>query len=363
MSKPLAVTFPVVLLILDWYPLERYQSFSKLRFVFIEKVPFIVLSFFSSVLTTFAQKSVNAVATLEELPFSVRILVAVKSLIAYLWKILVPWELLPYYPYPNPGDVVFLSAEYLFPTVLVIVVTVICILIAKAQRLWLSVWGYYVVSLIPVLGIVQVGSQAMADRYTYLPSLGAFLLAGLAVTWILTIANRLRKMQALTINFLCAAILFLMSVAMSYLTIKQIDIWRNNINLWTYVIEEAPSSGTLAYYKRGKAYDAIGQFEKALTDYNKVIAVEPFRADAYFTRGILFDKMGKYIAAIQDYSQAITLNQYGAISDIGRERYFLLRGVTYLKLNQYEPAVSDLKRACDLGNREGCEIFQTLTRQ
>ncbi len=363
MSKPMAVTFPVVLLILDWHPLERYQSFSKFRFVLIEKVPFIVLSLFSSVLTTLAQKSVNAVATLEELPFSVRILVAVKSLVAYLWKILMPWELLPLYPYPNPGDVAFLSAEYFFPTVLVIVVTVICILVAKSQRLWFAVWCFYVLSLMPVLGIVQVGSQAMADRYAYLPSIGTFLLAGLAVAWVLTVAYGLGKRQALTINVLCTAILFLVLVAMSYLTIKQIGIWRNNIDLWTYVIERAPSSGTLAYYKRGKAYDAIGQFEKALTDYNKVIAVEPFRADAYYTRGILFDKMGNFIAAIQDYSQAITLNQYGASSDIGRERYFLFRGVTYMKLNQYEPAVADLKRACDLGNREGCKIFQTLTRQ
>src|SRR5208337_114159 len=105
-----------------------------------------------------------------------------KSLVAYLGKMLWPVDLVPYYPYP--GNVSILSFEYLSAIALVIGITAVCIILAKKQKLWLTVWGIYVVTLLPVLGIVQVGNQSMADRYMYLPSLGPFLIMGLIAAWI-----------------------------------------------------------------------------------------------------------------------------------------------------------------------------------
>jgi len=181
MSKPMAVALPVVLLILDWCPLDRVRSRPALRTVLFEKIPFSALSLFSSIMTILAQQSGESIASLELTPFSTRVLVATKALIAYLGKMLAPRDLVAYYPYPR--EVSFFSFEYLSAAILVLGITAGCVVLARKQKLWLSAWGYYVITLIPVLGIVQVGNQAMADRYTYLPGLGPFLVAGLGVAW------------------------------------------------------------------------------------------------------------------------------------------------------------------------------------
>ena len=95
---------------------------------------------------------------------------------------LLPLRLIPYYPYPK--EVSLLSVSTLLAIGLVIVITATCVVLLKKQKLWLSAWVFYVVTLVPVIGIIQVGNQAMADRYTYLPSLGPFLIAGLCAAWI-----------------------------------------------------------------------------------------------------------------------------------------------------------------------------------
>ncbi len=181
LSKPMAVTIPVVLLLFDWYPFNRIQSLKTFRAACVEKLPFIALSLLALILAILAQKAVGAMRTVEFAPVTTRILVAGKSLIAYLWKMAVPLNLIPFYPHPRNAS--FLSLEYLAAIVLVIGITTTCIVIAKKQKLWLSVWGYYVVTLVPVLGIIQVGGQSMADRYTYLPSIGPFLIFGLFIAW------------------------------------------------------------------------------------------------------------------------------------------------------------------------------------
>ncbi len=111
LSKPMAVSLPVVLLILDWYPFGRIQSLKTFRDSFVDKIPFIALSIVSSILTVLAQRAEGAVTAIEAIPLSTRMLVASKSLIAYLWKMLMPMHLIPYYPYPN--DASLFSLEYL----------------------------------------------------------------------------------------------------------------------------------------------------------------------------------------------------------------------------------------------------------
>jgi hypothetical protein len=173
LSKPMAVTLPVVLLALDWYPFNRLRSPRAFRLALIEKLPFFALSLLSSMLTVLAANKGGAMELMETVSLSTRVLVGFRSLVAYLGKMLWPLNLVPYYPYPK--DASPLSLEYFSAIVLVIGITAACMVMAKKQKLWLSVWGYYVVTLVPVLGIVQVGGQAMADRFTYLPSLSPFL--------------------------------------------------------------------------------------------------------------------------------------------------------------------------------------------
>jgi len=357
LSKPMAVTLPLVLLMLDWYPFKRIQSVKSFRSAFVEKLPFIALSLISSILTILAQRAGGSMGMMVFVPLSTRLLVAVKALVAYLCKMILPMNLIPYYAYPK--DVTVYSPEYFSAAILIIVITVMCILYAKRQKVFLTVWGYYVVTLIPVIGIVQVGEQAMADRYTYLPSLGPFLIVGLLGAWIYGRVHALQR-WSLTIKVSALAITLLIFFVLVSLTLRQIAIWKNPITLWTYVIEREPARIPGAYVNRGVAFHKEGQLNKAIADFNMALFLDSFSVDAYYGRGTIFFEMGQFEKAVADLDKAISLSNYGAKSDVGRELFFLNRGFAYSKLNQNALAASDFRKACELGSLVGCDMIKTL---
>lgn len=356
LSKPMAITLPIVLFILDLYPLSRIHSFKSFRNVCIEKIPFIVLSLISSVLTVLAQKAGGALNTVVMAlePLSSRLALAAKTLISYLGMMILPLDLIPLYPYPK--NIAPLSSTYLLPSALVIAITIICFIFVKKQGLWLAAWSYYVVTLIPVLGLVPVGIQSMADRYTYLPSLGPFIIAGLLVSWG---GGKVMGKRGSAIKVASAAVALLVVVVMAYLTFKQIRVWKNNITLWSHLIAVEPERVPTAYGNRGDSFADRGELNKAIEDYNKAIALAPFYPDIYFERGLVFAKMHQFDKAISDYNQAIILDQNGLKSDVGRKLYFLNRGLAYLETARFELAVSDLKLACDMGSGRGCRILES----
>jgi tetratricopeptide (TPR) repeat protein len=338
LSKPMAISLPVVLLVLDWHPFERIPSFKALRTAIVEKLPFIALSIVSSILTVLAQRAAGAVVSMEYAPLSTRILVGMRSLVAYLWKMVLPLDLVPFYPYPK--DASLFSLEYLSAVILVGGITAACIVLAKRQKLWLSVWGYYVITLLPVLGIVQVGLQSMADRYMYLPGLGPFLVIGLMSAWIWARIQRPDK-QGLIARSLTVAAALLVFISLSYLTFKQIGIWKNSIVLWSYVIEKEPERVPVAYYNRGTTFERMGMPDRAIADYDKAIAIKPSYYDAYNNRGLAFEKMGLLDKAIADYDRAIALkpSYYEAFNN---------RGLAFQKMGLLDNAVKDLEMAMTL---------------
>jgi len=338
LSKPMAVSLPFVLLILDWYPLNRVDSLKTFRAAFIEKLPFIFLTAVSSMLTIMAQNAEEAMHMMEFVPLSTRAIVAAKSLIAYLWNMAFPLHLVPYYPYPN--DVSFFSIRYLSAVVLVGGITAACVIAAKKQKLWLSVWGYYVITLIPVIGIVQVGGQAMADRYTYLPGLGPFLLIGLAAAWISTTWHTPNKRGKVLMLFFAAAVV-LVFVSTSFLTVRQIGAWKNSIALWDYVIERQPLGVSIAYNNRGKVFIDMGRLDEAIADLNKAIALDPSYYRAYYNRGFVFDKMGRLDEAIADFDKAIVL------APSFHEAYYN-RGLTYNKTGLFDKAIGSLSKSLEI---------------
>jgi tetratricopeptide (TPR) repeat protein len=348
LSKPMAVTLPLVLLILDWYPFNRIRHPGIFSPVFVEKIPFFALSLCSSILTILAQKAV--IGPFELYPLPTRLLVGGKALIVYLWKMTVPLNLVPYYAYPK--DVSLLSAGYLLPIVLVAGITIGCIVLAKKQRLWLSAWSYYIVTLIPVLGIVQVGSQSMADRYTYLPSLGPFIVTGLMVRWFMTRVDTLTKRRAM-IRFFSVAIAFSAFVTMAYLTFEQIGVWKNSIDLWDYVIDRDTERDPLPFVNRGVAFGRMGQIDRAREDFDKAIDANPRIAEAYVNRGVAFGQMGQIDRAREDFDKAIDLKPDNASA-------YWNRGNAYLKLGNKKRAISDFQKACYLGTNEACEMLQHL---
>ncbi len=339
MSKPMAVSLPAVLLILDWYPLERIGSIKTARSAVVEKLPFIALSFASSVVTVLAQKSGGALVPLEAVPLSVRAAVVLKSPIAYIGKMILPLNLLPFYPYPNSKDVSFLSMEYFSAAVLMGGITIACIATAKRHRVWLSAWCYYLITLIPVLGIFQVGSQSMADRYTYLPSLGPFLIAGLAAAWGYTSVNSLIK-KRLIIGLFSATLSILLFSSLTYLTLKQIGIWKNSIDLWSSIIEKG-SEKAMAYNNRGEAFERMGRMDEAVEDYRKAVAIAPNATVSYYHLGEAFMRKGQYDEAIKEYKRVVSLDPNFTAA------YFNL-GVAYASKGLRDEAIMYYKAALKL---------------
>jgi Tfp pilus assembly protein PilF len=338
MSKPMAVSLPIVLLILDWYPFNRISSLKTFRISFIEKLPFIAISIGSSILTVMAQK--EAIMPMELAPLSTRVLVGVESLIGYLWKMILPVNLIPFYPYPNPNTVSPFFLEYFVALVLVAGLTAACLIIAKKQKFWLSAWGYYVITLIPVLGIVQVGSQSMADRYMYLPSLGPFIIMGLVAAWGLSKVTTLKKWKPAIRLFIAVAAISTF-IVLAYLTSQQTSVWKNNMELWSYVIAKEPMKVPFAYYNLGMSYDKMGQYNKALEQYDKAIALNPASYETYSIRGYVLFEMGQFDKALEDYDRAIALNPsyFEAYNN---------RGIAFDEMGQYINAMKDFEKAIAL---------------
>ncbi len=377
LSKPMAVSLPIVLLILDWYPFNRISSIKSFLSAFLEKLPLIVLSLVSSALTVLAQKAGGAIRTFEVIPLSTRLLVAAESLLSYLWKMILPVNLIPYYPYPK--NISLFSAEYILSVVLVSGITAACIAMVKKQKLWLAVWGYYVITLLPVIGIVQVGDQAMADRYTYLPSISPFLIAGLGAAWCF------QKAEALKANIKMLGIFFavFLFISMSYFTIKQISIWKDSIVLLSYVIEKGPGNLSFVFMNRGLTFIGMGRPDKALEDYDKAISIDPSDFKLFSNRGELFMQLGQLDKAALDLDKAMSLNPghprafmnylnlgigYGRSGNQGKAMEFfnkaiaiepnkptayINRGITYANVGQYDRALEDFNKAILLDRNSG----------
>ncbi len=336
MSKPMAVTLPCVMLILDWYPLNRIRSLTTLGRAGLEKIPFLALSLASSVITIMAQRAGESLVSLEYVPLSVRLPVAVRSLAAYLGKMLLPLNLTPLYPYPK--NVSLSSVQYVLAVGAVIGITAACVVLAKRQKAWLSAWGYYVVTLIPVLGIVQVGVQSMADRYTYLPSLGPFLIAGVCTAWIgdRVTARVKSSVPAMMIGIAGALCLF---VPLSYLTVQQTAVWNNSAGFWTYVIEQEPDH-PVPYNNRGTFFYSIGRYDKAIADFNQLIALKA-SPDAYNNLAMAFYAIGRIDRAIENFDRAISMDPryYKAYNN---------RASAFRKTGRVDDAIADYRRAIAL---------------
>jgi tetratricopeptide (TPR) repeat protein len=337
LSKPMAVSLPAVLVILDWYPFGRIQSLKSFWKSVINKLPFIALSLGSSVLTILAQRAGGAIVSIESVPLLTRALVGVESLATYLWKMIWPLNLSPFYPYPT--SVSLLSWRYLLSIAVVIGISTLCVIKARRQQLLLAVWSYYVITLIPVLGIVQVGRQAMADRYTYLPGLGPFLIIGLAAAWVFHKTISVSQQHPL-VKPAGAVLAMFMLVTMVSVTFGQIGIWQNSIRLWSHVIEQRPVRIHLAYYYRGLAFENTGQPDRAIEDYNAAIALDSNFRDAFVNRGTALEKMGRFDSALENLNRAITLGPT-------YEGYFN-RGIILEKMGQIDGAIADYLSAISL---------------
>jgi tetratricopeptide (TPR) repeat protein len=370
MSKPMAVTLPVVLIILDFYPLGRLRlksAFTSQRKVLIEKTPFLILSLASSIITVIAQKTGGAITSFDVHPLWVRILVSIRALGFYLFKMLWPMGLSPIYPYPS--KISFFTPEYAGAVLLLICITAFCIWSWKRHKVFLAAWAYYVVTLLPVLGIIQVGSQAAADRYAYIPSVGPFSLCAMATIWLqnkLDIKWHKTIIKKLFIIF--PAILILGFI--SNLTIKQEAIWKDSISLWNAELNQFPNQYTI-YKHRAEAYMKLGNYQQAIEDLKSSITINQQFAPAYYILGMAYEKLGAYLKAIENYNKATELDPGLKFSYHSKNRQTLVfnffkdcemeiklnpgnaivyinRGTVYAMMKNYQKALEDYSKAIKL---------------
>lgn len=374
LSKPMAITFPIVLLILDWHPFGRFER-ERSSMILIEKLPFFALSLASSIVTITAQKSTDSISPFSELHLMDRLLVGSQAVVIYLWKMLVPLDLVPFYPYPR--DVSFLSVKYIVPYLAIAGIAISCVVLLRSKkgRYWTAAWSYYLVMLLPVLGIIQVGNQSMADRYAYLPSIGPFLLAGLGLALVVE-----RKSEAASVRssgrYAALVMLGVLVLSLSYLTVRQTGVWKDSLTLWSYIIEKEPGAFDIAYNNRGNIYLKQGRFNDALRDFNAALAINPNFVRFYINRAEAYNRVGDYGKTLADLTTAITLkpdyelgylyrsivynNLFGdhkkALADLTtavtiKPDYVLgyfHRGNTYRLLGRYDEAIADFSKAIAL---------------
>jgi hypothetical protein len=304
MAKPMAVTLPLVMLLLDIYPLQRI-AFSEgahrtLRLL-LEKIPFFLLSAVSIILTVMAQHAGGAFKTLERIPLHSRLLNALHSVFFYLTKMLWPVKLVPFYPFP--ATVHYFDPAYAISGILAVSVSAGCLWLWKrGNRLPGTAWAYYLITLLPVAGIVQVGGQAAADRYTYLPSLSIFLLAGLGFAHMVGGRDR-RKRMVMSGGLLALIIVILFA----QLTVQQVKVWQDSETLWKYFITSFPGRMYRAHYDLGNIYYERGMFYEAITEYENAIAIHPNFPEAHNSLGNAYYKISNYSDAALHFEKALAL--------------------------------------------------------
>jgi len=339
MSKPMAVTLPVILLLLDIYPLKRlslhHANGRKQLSALMEKIPFFSLSIASSIITIMAQHSGGAIRSIEYFQLNTRLLNALRSLVFYLEKIIVPVKMVPFYLFPV--NINLLNLPYLVSALLVLVITCFCFwMVRRGNHLFFIVWSYYIITLIPVLGIIQVGDQAAADRYMYLPSLSIFLLIGIGTAWgwrKISLSRFKTELRVLIFVCVCTA-----TCLLSYLTINQIKIWKDSIILWSYVIPFFPDRAQSAHFNLAHAYNEKGMLDKALAEYKRSLVLDPNNAKAHTNLGVLYAKKGLLSEAISEYKQALDLDPILALAHANL-------GIIYAQQGKYNSAIAHYKQA------------------
>jgi regulator of sirC expression with transglutaminase-like and TPR domain len=364
MSKPMAVTLPVMMILLDYWPLKRLEPqksiMDMIRRQLKEKGPFFILSAVLIIVTL----NIPHERDLRQLPLGLSLANASISSITYLAKILWPQNMAVFYPFPDP-----IPLRQVFTAVLLLITITAAVIFATKRFPFLFVgWFWYAVTILPVLGIIHIADFAMADRYTYLPSIGIAVM----MAWGIPLLFQSRKTRGKIL--FPAAIVFL--AAISVITWRQCGTWKDSTNLWMHALRVTKNNAlaynnlgyTLfnegkvkesiecynrslgitkgdasAFNKRGIAYASLGQHQQAVSDFSEAIRLKPYYAPAFYNRGNAYKELGQYEKALNDFDDTIRLSPYYA-------QAYNRRADIYLKTGKPEMACPDAQKACELGD-------------
>jgi hypothetical protein len=304
LSKSMAVSLPVVLLILDVYPLRRLGGrvgwwSASVRHVYTEKIPFVLLAVVASAVAFVALSHSTAMLSLEKVSPLERLMISGYGLGFYLWKTIVPLNLFPIYPLSIK------STTFIWSHILVLIFMVLTFALRHRLPGLLAAWLTYVVILLPVIGIVQNGPQITADRYTYLSCLGWAVLAGSGMfyCWRPLIRRRIGLRTFVVINGIAAVVV----VGLGALTWKQTQVWHDSDRLWNYAISAGPESN-IAHYNLGIVMSKRGELGEAIKHYREALRIKPNSIEANFNLGNAMVNRGELEEAIKHFRQVLRIN-------------------------------------------------------
>jgi len=297
MAKPMLVTLPFVMLLLDYWPLQKilnYQTQTARRLM-LEKWPFFLLTAISCLVTFFAQRNGDAVVSLKNVSLHYRLENVAVAYADYLQKIFWPENLAVIYPMPEK-----ISAAAVAAAIAALIFISTAAWLSRKRAPYLPVgWLWFLGMLVPVIGLVQVGGAALADRYTYLPAIGIFLAATFSAR---ELANRFQFPK-----MILAAVFALILGACLILTEKQLRFWRDSETLFAHTLA-VTKNNDIAHVNLGVAFEQEGKSDEALAEYREAAKLAPTRYQIHNNLGNLLDTLGQPDAAQAEYREAIRLN-------------------------------------------------------
>jgi tetratricopeptide (TPR) repeat protein len=310
-SKPMLVTLPFTLLLLDVWPLKRiglHQLFGRDGWPFIcEKLPLFAFSAASGLITLFAQQGGGAIKLIEEISLSMRLSNALTAVISYLYKTIWPTSLSIFYPYPESS----LPGPMLLMMLFSLIAATLLALWARRKYPYVTVgWLWFLGTLVPVVGLVQVGNQAMADRYTYIPGIGLALI----IAWAIPTLSTRHPIRAGVVTCAAAAWICLLSM----LTVRQIGYWKSELQLFEHALAVTERNWFVECVI-GAKLEQQGRLAEAIAKYRRSIEIRPQALEAHNNLGNALLKQGKRDEGIAHLREAVRLwpGYVSALSNLG----------------------------------------------
>jgi tetratricopeptide (TPR) repeat protein len=326
LSKSMLVTLPFLFLVLDWWPLRRTETWRRLV---LEKLPLIALVVAISVVTFQAQESRGARKGLEQYPPLARVENAAIGYVTYLSKTIWPSDLAIFYPHPlYPGGPGLSHGNAAGACVLLMAMSAAAFALRRRAPYLLTGWLWYLGTLVPVIGLVQVGGQAYADRYTYFPQIGILV----ALCWtVADLAGRYRRSAVVAAGFAVAAL--------AMITFRGLPVWTNSVTLWQNA-RQTTGDNAMTLVNLGSALEQRGKAAEAEADYRAAIHIDPESVSARRCFGELLYRQGRYLEAAEQLEEARRLAPGFALV---RTRL----GSTYYWLNRLDESEREHEAALD----------------
>ncbi|HEV2046984.1 MAG TPA: tetratricopeptide repeat protein [Chthoniobacterales bacterium] len=344
MSKPMLVTLPFVLLLLDYWPLKRLQSDRQsLGRLILEKIPLFILAAGSCVVTLVVQsQEVNRLNN----PLKLQVLNGLLSYVTYLWEMVWPTKLAVFYPLPSANELTI--SKLVLAIIFLITVSGIAIALRRTYPYLITGWLWYVGMLVPVIGLVQVGWQSHADRYTYLPQVGIYL----GLTWAIADLSKSWRYRRELLGTSVAIVL----TALSWTAWTQTRYWRDTGTLWRRALA-VTSNNYIAHHNLGFF---LGKGDEAVAHFEEAIRLQPNYASAHHNLGRNFLDRGEIDKAISHFQIALSIEPQNAqlCTDLGNA--FLLKGEARKTILYYDRALQLAPEAASTLNNLAW-VFSTCT--